>query len=201
MGEAKRRKQLDPSWGTSKAKDSSYYEEFQAALARTERFGLSTPRVSYVKGRFLTDKALKRMNRVILEKFGVLTPEQVAHQCLAFNLKLVEPLSEFFNQPVIFTIGHIFAPPEYLYLKTEDQLRKLMDEGTSRSTIDIHAWLTLPSMEIIDSTIATSFYVTKRIGVPFGVIARHADELTGVSYHPMLVGDGFLRKAGVLVEI
>ena len=32
------------------------------------------------------------------------------------------------------------------------------------------------------------------------VLAKHADEITGMAYKPMLIGPDFLRKSGLLVE-
>lgn len=201
MGEAKRRKHLDSTWG--KLKSSNYLNEFQAALARTEKFGLSTPKVSYTHRRLLSKRVQHGTERTISQRFGPLSLEQIAHQCLHFNFRLEQPLSECLNQPVIFTIGHIyiFESQECLYSKTEDQLKAMLEKGVDRPSVDLHAWLTLPSMEIIDSVFFTSYYAVKKLGEPFRILISHPEELIGMSYHPMLIGTDFLRKTGLLVEL
>ena len=74
--------------------------------------------------------------------------------------------------------------------------------GCPGGSVRIHVWLTLPSMEIIDFSIATSLSVLNNTPEGRGeVIAKHADELEGINYKPMLVGMDFLKKSGLLIEL
>ena len=89
-----------------------------------------------------------------------------------------------------------------MFHQSEEDLERLLQNGISGNSLSIHAWLTLPTMEILDFSLPTSFAIMhgneEEIG---GLIARHADSLTGgLKYHPMLVGEDFLRKSGGLIE-
>ncbi|HDY9206502.1 TPA: hypothetical protein RRJ23_004704 [Klebsiella pneumoniae] len=66
--------------------------------------------------------------------------------------------------------------------------------------MEIHAWLTLPSYEIIDLTLSTTFAVNHNQLENAGkFIAKKADDITGLIYRPMLVGDKYLEKIGVKI--
>jgi hypothetical protein len=68
--------------------------------------------------------------------------------------------------------------------------------------MNVHAWLTLPSMEIIDATLATTMAIAQgRPEQGGGVVMGHADGFTGFAYRPMLVGADSLQRAGLLVEL
>ena len=65
----------------------------------------------------------------------------------------------------------------------------------------MYAWLTLPSLEVIDVALVTSLAVLNGWDEGHGaVLAKHADEVTGMAYKPMLIGPDFLRKTGLMVE-
>ncbi|HCB1767018.1 TPA: hypothetical protein MYP38_004857 [Citrobacter braakii] len=56
-------------------------------------------------------------------------------------------------------------------------------------------------MEVIDVALATTIAVVQKLPQGHGaVLAKHADELRGMAYKPMLVGPDFLRKSGLLIE-
>lgn len=87
---------------------------------------------------------------------------------------------------------------ENVYYQTEDSLTRILSEGLDVSSANLHAWLTLPSMEIIDMIFPTSYGVinNKKPSELGGVIIKHASELTGgMSYHPMIIGTEFLEKS------
>ncbi|EMX4958083.1 TPA: hypothetical protein QHC21_002963 [Raoultella planticola] len=66
--------------------------------------------------------------------------------------------------------------------------------------MDIHAWLTLPSYEIIDLTLSTTFAINNNQPENAGIfIAKKADDVTGLIYRPMLVGDEYLKQIGVKI--
>lgn len=67
--------------------------------------------------------------------------------------------------------------------------------------VSIHAWLTFPSMEVLDMSLPTSFAVLKNKPESRGaVLAKYADSITGFSYRPMLIGEDFLFKTGMIID-
>lgn len=64
--------------------------------------------------------------------------------------------------------------------------------------MNFHAWLTLPSMEIIDLTLATTYAVNS--GTDDGLrtaMLGPPESFLPLAYKPMLVGVGFLDKVGI----
>lgn len=54
-------------------------------------------------------------------------------------------------------------------------------------------------MEIIDITLSTTLAsVDSAAELPFNILARQADALTGMTYRPMVVGEDFLYRAGLI---
>lgn len=179
-----------------------YKSEFESAVKRTEMFGLSCPEVNYAEGTILTQEKMMRFPQTLEQYIGRPGVEEVVAQCLSIHYKLKEPLSEIFGAPCTFTIGYVETPSRLMFHQSEDALRGILQNGVEGNTLNIHAWLTLPTMEIIDMSLPTSYAVINNedegIG---GVIAQHPDELTGgMKYHPMLVGEDFLRQCGGLIE-
>lgn len=104
---------------------------------------------------------------------------------------------------MLYTLGWIDDGTERGMFKFDDAfIADSSGTGTSQAKVNIHAWLTLPSMEIIDVTLATTMAIAQ--GKPEqggGVVTGHADVFKGFDYRPLLVGADFLRRAGLLVEL
>jgi hypothetical protein len=176
-----------------------YKQEFEAAIDRTKRFDLEVPKVEYTDATLLTQMVLNQIPYIVFEAVGELGPEDVVAKCLSLHHTLLQPLCKFLKKDVYFTIGYIYVPPNYLYKISEEELRSLMKEGTTKGELDLHAWLTLPSMEILDFSLPTTIATVKGLKNGHGgVISGCADELlSGLRYHPMVVGDEFINRIGL----
>ena len=179
-----------------------YKNEFESAVERTKNFGLKCPDVSYQEGRLLTPDLMSGFAQAFQKHIGEPSVEDVVAQCLSFHFALLEPMSKIIGMPCQFTIGYVETVDRLMFHQTEDDLLNILNNGVSEPSLNIHAWLTLPTMEIIDLSLPTSYAVLNnhKDGIG-GVIAKHPDELTGgMKYHPMLVGEDFLRKSGAMIE-
>ena len=78
----------------------------------------------------------------------------------------------------------------------------IIKSGISKPQLNIHAWLTLPTCEILDFTLPTTYAVINKTKEGYGeVLAGHADHLLeNVRYRPMLLGEDYLRRIGALLE-
>lgn len=177
----------------------TYVERFRAAQARTERFGLSAPDVTHTPGRFLTEPGLSALHGVLNDIYGELTPRDLVARCVPIHRTLREAISLTLGCDAVLTIGHVETPERTRFLRSEaDYLANL--EGTYLADLNqLHCWLTLPSMELVDLTLLTSLAAINQwdetpVGRP---ILRHADELSaGLSFHPMLLGEAFFDEVG-----
>lgn len=181
----------------------TYAYELKEAKQRTIRFGLDCPSIFESSERLLTPERQKRFPYAVRATVGELGIEEVVGQCLSLHLRLKEPLEEFFGVPIIYTIGYVHTPPTYMFKQSESELLQLLRSGIVGNQVRLHTWLTLPSHEIIDLSLPTSLAVINGLSEGRGsVIASHAEELNnGVRYHPMLLGDDYLRKIGALVGV
>ena len=111
-------------------------------------------------------------------------------------------VSAWLGCEVFYTLGWVDDGTEQGLFRFDDKfITERIDKSPVGTTIGIHAWLTLPSMEIIDVTLPTTYGL--RCNYPemfYHAITRPADELRGLAYKPMLVGDDFLYRAGLIQE-
>lgn len=182
---------------------ATYSDELKQAQQRTTRFGLNCPRIQPTCDRLLTPINQKRFPFAVLDAVGELGPEDVVAQCLSLHWRLKAPLEELFGVPILYTIGYVHTPPSYMFKQTEPELLQLMHSGIKGAQVSLHAWLTLPSNEIIDLSLPTSIAVVNEWTEGRGeVIAAHADELKGgLRYHPTLLGEDYLRRIGALIDL
>lgn len=183
----------------------SYNEEFQKALERTASFDLTPPKgVNEVPGRMMNDKRVRHLNSVLAPVFeGMTNYAQIAGQCMPLHLKARPVLEEWLGCPVYFTLGWIDdGTPKGIHKFDDAMIANKLANAHQDDTINIHAWLTLPTMEIIDLTLSTTFSILQgRKEGQGGVITKKADEITGFAYKPMLVGEMFLSKIGILQNV
>lgn len=122
-------------------------------------------------------------------------------QCLSLHMRIMPLLQKYLSCPVYFTIGHISLGEDNSFFKqSESSLKNMLIEGAPGPSISLHAWLTLPIMEILDFSFPTTYAVKNKLDQGVGsVIATHPSDLSGdMMYHPMLVGYEFLQKIGAM---
>jgi hypothetical protein len=183
---------------------ATYPERFEDAIRRTRRFKLPLPAFETQEGRLLEDpNGLATLTRALASLFAGLSPEIVAGNCAPISAALVGPISQALNCPACFTFGWLnTAERGDVFKMTESDIARWLRGALPPGHASFHCWITLGTMEIVDATIATSDAVVN--GGPTdsaNVIARHADDLPGLQYHPMLVGDDFLERAGWVLSL
>lgn len=181
---------------------TTYDAELMEAKHRTIRLGLNCPEIPPACHRFLTQDKLQQFPHAVRAAVGELGLEEVVAQCLSLHWRLKEPLEKFFDAPILYTIGYVHMPPNDMFKQTEAELMQLLQAGMNGNQVRLHAWLTLPSCEIIDLSLPTSIAVINKFNEGLGaVVSSHAEEMKhGLRYHPMLLGEDYLRKIGALVE-
>lgn len=180
----------------------SYYDDFIRAVDRTRRFGLEVPRGQLeTSSRWLDAQGLDIVARVVSEAFTGLTARDLVAQCVNIHLELAPILADALRCDVWPTIGGVAydqEPEGGLYLRAEAAYRDNLEGRNLEAFNLLHMWLTLPSMEVLDFTLMASLVFAQDLdrtlaGRP---ITRHADELEGMRYVPMLVGDSYVRALG-----
>jgi len=180
-----------------------YAAEWDIAVERTKRFGLEVPSHEVLSThRYLGDAQLAEFPYVVQRGLGDLDFPDVVAQCMAIHFRLVPVIRDWLKCPVLFTLGWIDDGTEKGLFKFDDNfISNKLENGHAGGTVNLHAWLTLPSMEVIDVALATTMAVLNEMPNGHGgVLAGRPDSFNGFAYKPMLVGPDFLRQTGLLME-
>ncbi|MFK5894587.1 MAG: hypothetical protein QM504_15305 [Pseudomonadota bacterium] len=178
-----------------------YKNEFEDSVERTKRIGLEGITCIYQDNLIIPQDNAKLLSDVFTSIIGCMESRDLIAKCISVHHQLLKPLNSTLNTKAIYTIGYIETNGKNIYKKSEEELISIMNTDIRNcSVLNIHAWITLPSMEILDFTIATTMAFVKNMPNINGAIFHgHADKFDDTfKYHPMLVGDGFLRKMGLI---
>ncbi|RPE30886.1 hypothetical protein EC846_1588 [Acinetobacter sp. BIGb0102] len=179
---------------------TGYELEFSNAVKNTLKNGLGTYK-SFKKTnqRLVTDESLLEFHDYI--KHLNLTPDLLVAQCLGVHYALKPYVDEFYGVNSILTIGHIERKVggKAFYEPMEERITYFSQPRDITKPTNIHVWLTLPTLEILDFTLPTTLsYVCGIKEWEGAVIAQHGDDENDHFYKPEFVGIEFLYKAGLL---
>jgi hypothetical protein len=108
-------------------------------------------------------------------------------------------IEAWLGRDAVSTIGWVIEKGHHLFEFDDNLVEKLLQHGHQGGPVKIHAWLTLPTMEIIDLTLAaTTAVLRKQPRLEGSVIASRVDQLHGLIYKPILVGTEFIRRTGLV---
>jgi hypothetical protein len=181
----------------------TYETELQVAIERTKAWGLESPTFTPSPRRFLSDAVTERVMRTASSIAGHLSPQQIAAQCFAVSTFLLGPLQDALGVPLLYTIGYVQLKDGPVFYSAVDELKTLLDHPMNVfQKLKLHAWLTLPSHEILDLTWGTTYGLAQDVPKMVGnAVFRHPDDLVGgQEYHPQLVGLNYMRRIGAMVE-
>lgn len=180
-----------------------YEREYAAAYDRTRSFKLHAPALCQRSPRQFSDRHCPRLGGLISELVSELQPKDLVGQCFAVHLAAAPLIEKEFGLSAVPTLGWISLSNEELFHTDEQDLGRYMIEGIPSRRMNLHCWLTLSSFEIVDITIATSFAIVNGTDEGLGgVLAKHWSAITGgVQYHPQLVGEEYLERTGMLLNI
>lgn len=114
------------------------------------------------------------------------------------------PLEKALGLALTYTIGYINLGDRLAFHTPIERLKQILDRGLPiHGEMNLHAWLTLPSHEIIDLTLATTYGIANNIPKLLGSAAfiHPSDMVGGQSYHPQLVGEDFLQRIGAMRDL
>lgn len=182
----------------------AYMRAFKQAIRRTERIGLSVPPFEPRQGALLNEAALRDLAVAtgdLVSRFGG-DPRILAGQCLAMNVEFEELASEVLGIDAVFTIGAVRGTRGPMFGMPARKMTAIVRNGPASPLLNLHAWLTLPTYEIVDITLMTSMAVaTGRDELTGHIVADHPANLrSDLRYRPTLVGTDFLFRTGLAIE-
>lgn len=180
-----------------------YSQEYAEAFTRTLSFGLDVPEQSQRPGRLFEANDDPKLVSVLSSFFVNLRPQDVSAQCFAIHHAIRPAIDVAYETKSVLTLGWVHDPPCDLFRLSEQELASVAKNGISGPTLNLHCWLTLPTQEILDCTLATTKAIADRQPENIGLaMAKHWSSFTGgLRYHPMVVGHHFLEKAGIVVDL
>lgn len=181
----------------------SYLEDFQCAVERTKKFHLQTPKIKFQPNTLiLSPDKINEFSKIVAPLFEKYSHDEFKfyENCFTVSVDLIEIIHDWIHVDPVFTLGWIDNGSANGYFKFDESLiSHTLKYGVMNNSIAIHAWLTLPTMEIIDATFLTLFALLndddKHIG---GCILSHADAVSGLRYKPMLIGTDYIVKSGMM---
>lgn len=126
--------------------------------------------------------------------------EDFSQKCFEVTSSLQEPLQELLAVPLFYTLGYVQEDGKGPIFHTEvAELKRLIRNKLPLGHINLHAWLTLPTYEVLDFTLLTTLGTLLDMPDLKGrAVAGHPADFPGhPSYHPQLVGDEFLTQCGL----
>jgi hypothetical protein len=180
-----------------------YKTKFLEACGRAKRLGYDQGDISSssFSKKLLVGRTRDSLETLFHKVLGPKQPEMIAGNCLGINLLLKSHIENELHLKTYFTLGSFQMDGKRIFEFTEDDIKLWLQSGVPDITkIDIHAWLTLESLEIIDATLPTSWGIIcdspELVG---GIIHEHPSELRGnVSFHPVIVGHEILPDIGAI---
>lgn len=177
--------------------------ELRECAHRAARFGLPHPDLPLVEE---SRSWLVAENRVAVlsalqTAFAGLTYEDLVGECVRGSLAAAEGVRAALGCPVYFTLGWIDEGERKRFYFDESHIAQWLREEGRRHTLNLHAWLTLPSMEILDPTLGTGIAAVSGDDSYRGkLLVGHAEQIAsnGLLYRPMLVGTALVERMGLL---
>ncbi|PTV49422.1 hypothetical protein [Acinetobacter pittii] len=184
----------------SNTNKTGYELEFSNAIKNTSKNGLGSYQAFEKSNeRLITEKSMQEFQEHI--KHLNLTPDLLMAQCLGIHYVLKPYVDKYYNVESVITIGHIErkAGGKVFYEPMEKRVTYLSQPLDVTKPTNIHVWLTLPTLEILDFTFPTTMaHVLGRKDLEGGIIGQHGDDDNDHFYKPEFVGVEFLYKAGLI---
>lgn len=179
-----------------------YEVAFEAAQARSLVWGLHRSRFDSTSARFASQDVIALVRHELAHAIGDIRADMLVWQRFGITTAVRGLLESILRVPLVYTLGYIQHGNQRFFYTSSEQLERMLFPGHAANTqIGLHAWLTLPSHEVIDVTYWAAFPdLCSRNERESRVLFAHPGQLKGRSYHPQLIGEEFVRKVGVLKE-
>lgn len=188
--------------GSSQHGAGHYEAVFLAAQARSILWGLHPSSLNLLPVRFASPSTISAVRRQLHRAVGHLGEDVVATHRFGITAAVRTMLETELKVPLAYTLGYIRQNGHRLCCTPIAGLEQMLRTGIAPGArVSLHAWLTLPSLEVIDVSFWALF---PDLGCTdereMRGLFMHPDQMRGRSYHPQWVGDGFVRRIGVLKE-
>jgi hypothetical protein len=167
----------------------AYIEEFNEAfrLARVEGFDAYV--IHPLSDVCASSEAALLIKELVIETLDGKI-EALVGECFKAHYFMKERVSKLLGTPVYMTFGYLQAEGERIhYMPTTSLLELLRVGNITDPNTPLHAWLTLPSMEIIDITTNATMAYSKAGSIKDFDVFFGSSGGNGYSYHPQIAAN------------
>lgn len=183
---------------------SQYRLEFDQATERARRIGLTAPTLpDPIPNRVFLGGARRRAIRELVER--TYRPEELPGRCLQACFDLQDEVAAIAGVPAYFTVGAVTYLGDECYDVTEEAAKGWVERrDLGARPAQVHTWLTLATMEIVDPTYESSLKKTAPgipgIGRPKPIVGS-CEQLTEWGHRPIVIATDFVERTGAIVGI
>lgn len=183
---------------------NNYRSQFNLANEFVVSLGLSYTRLPAVEGELVTPEYGQKVGKRIQDA-GIGSFKHSAVQCLKWSHALRPLVEEAMGCPVVLTLGQLYYHGKAAFNPTREDFAKWYRQGfqiedfRNRLGFNLHAWYTLPTMEVLDLTLYSSFAAVWNKPELEGMITggwpdRMASDTPSTQYIPMAVGNAYIEQ-------
>lgn len=179
----------------------SYAQAFREAISQSCKLGLAVPDVRFTSHRYYCDDRFMPVINMIHNKMGNKDGTiNLVGQCLNIHTNIRHDVELAFNCGAHLTIGYIQEPESKFFAFDYTDVAVWLKNGIDINKVDLHAWITLDSMELIDLTWpSTRAHILNCREGKGEIITKHPDDfINGTQYHPLIVSNEFPFKIGAV---
>lgn len=179
-----------------------YEAAFVAAQARAILWGLRPPSMEILPVRYASPSSIAAVRWELHRSVGHLSEDVVAAQRFGITAAVRTTLEAALRVPLAYTLGYVHQNGQRLCHTSMEGLEQMLRTGIAPGArIRLHAWLTLPSHEVIDVSFWALFpELSCTEEREMRSLFTHPDQMLGRAYCPQWVGDQFVRRIGILKE-
>lgn len=182
---------------------NTYQSQFDAANEFIVSLGLSRVQLPVVEGELVTPEYGQKVGKRIQDA-GIGSFKHSAAQCLKWSHALRPLVEEAIGHPVVLTVGQLYYQGKAVFNPTREDFAKWhrhgfqIDDFRNRLGFNLHAWYTLPTMEVLDLTLCSSIAAVQKEPDPgmVGMIIGGWPDMMAPThrYVPMAVGDEYVEQ-------
>lgn len=182
----------------------SYDDEYVAAAKLGRKIGLDVPFADPCKDRLLNEKMREEIFKRFVQYSGFPAAswvKRVVGQCVATHIYLMDEVERILSSKPALTIGWIEAGGGHFFKCNRKDMLAWLENGIPNPTsANLHVWLTLQSMEIIDFTFVPSYIIINGVNTnEIGYDCGHWTEFSANRrHHPIIVGNDLPQRLGLL---
>jgi len=178
--------------------------EWHSALSYTQELGVKTPPLppdSWTTAQYISPRLTSGVLHSLKREFLGRATSEYIFKCFNVHNFIYNALYDEFRTPCYLTLGWVEYNGKPFFRHSRDDLRNWVAYGVpDRDNVNLHAWITFPSGEMLDATIASVIALNEGDNGADGDVYWFESEACGpFLYHPTIIGMESLKSMRLAV--